>query len=209
MDQTFSSTTNDADTPFNPMTSNRGMGRGNGITTPWQDWEIEMLKTMITAGAAPSQIAHKINANKRTDLRSRNSVIGKAHRLGLNFGFLERKKTRVDNEVIIRKKKSKRKINPTEQRYDKHFLKQPSFKKEKHKVVVPDIPKPASCNNVYLPKWPGRHRCRHITGDPMRTGAFWCGAPCRGSWCTYHEKMVYTEPQPRKRKDRERLHSYR
>lgn len=50
-------------------------------TQNWTEEEIDTLRKMAAAGVAPPVIAHALK-------RTKNSVIGRAHRLGINFTFL-------------------------------------------------------------------------------------------------------------------------
>lgn len=123
----------------------------------WPPERIELLKQLWAEGLSASQIAAEFGL-------TRNAIIGKVHRLGLE------KRGRGQNMA-----RRPRTVRTTP------FKALPAIVKS---VPLPPEPElPPSCAPVTLMQLEDR-QCRWPVGD------LYCGAPADKSWCTYHARLA-------------------
>lgn len=127
--------------------------------------EIELID-LINMKISANEAAKKVG-------RSRNSVIGKSHRLGLSFLYKPKKRTGA--------KPGNRNANGG------------IFKI--HELVEPIAPpkQPEFLGLTLFEMNDGFNQCRFIDDK------LYCGQPSEGSWCSYHRKIVYHSISERSR----------
>ena len=146
----------------------------------WTSQEIEALKALVSLGNSASFIGKRLG-------RTRNAIIGQAHRLNLNWPKKDRP------PAPPKKKKTTKKMFNIGIRA--------AIAKTTFKPIERVEPPPE--NKIKNPKAPcylreiGPEQCRSIIGDP-RNGVC-CGLPSkRGSYCREHARKYYqdyTRPQ--------------
>lgn len=146
------------------------------MTGDWSDDEIERLKSLWTDGLSASQIARALGSG-----RSRNSVIGKAHRLGL-MG-----RATAPNPAGPRVPKAPR--APKQRR-------SPVTASERQKTIAAQAaiahPEPARLDNgqlITMADLASTH-CRWPHGDPLAADFHFCGqAQIKDSpYCDFHKR---------------------
>jgi len=161
----------------------------------WTDDRVELLKKLWAEGLSASQIALQLGE------ASRNSVIGKVHRLGLAgrakapaAAMPRQRKPRTSGAVV-------RVTRPVAVRgntalaavpvYDEQVAPAPRIATEN---VVPIGQR---CNILEL----GTGRCRWPVGDPGAADFFFCGGKTIGvsPYCGYHARIAYHPPAERRR----------
>ena len=150
--------------------------RGNKHINPWTDERVELLKKLWGGGLSGSQIAGELCCGL-----TRNSVIGKVHRLGLPT------RARVNGEAGSLAR----------------GLRKPRAKRQSRAVAWK---RPLSPENII----PVRQRrtllqltentCRWPIGDPATPEFFFCGArPLDGlPYCNYHSRAAYQPASERR-----------
>jgi len=135
------------------------------------DWDEEKIRELTQAwglGVPASDIADRLGISK-------NSIIGKAHRLGLP-GRPSPIKRAPDQDMAVRKVRAARRARVVPRLAD---------------LVPRDEGLPAASASATL----DRHQCLWPVGDerPLR----FCGAAiCRGSYCADHAEMAYLPRKP-------------
>lgn len=157
------------------------------VVLSWTEERVSALHRMVASGLTAEQIAAELGGV------SRNGVIGKVHRLGLNFARAGTvwpkapapKTARVAKPSIPRKPAPRPApvvMAPPEPEID----------------PTPKLwPKPAGAEAVALDELRARH-CRMPLWDILARGGLYCGKPVRAageSWCAACAKLVY-EPRP-------------
>lgn len=178
----------------------RGAGRGarrdqagvamNDGSNFWTAERVELLKKAWADGFSASQIAEQVGA------RSRNSVIGKVHRLKLP----SREKQNVPRVPRRRKPKD---LAPNAPKHPWRDLSVPRVKPPTPVPVQPVQPVEASMENRRTILTLKHGECRWPHGDPRDKENFWfCGesqAPER-PYCWKHCGMAYANPADRRRR---------
>lgn len=141
----------------------------------WGDAEIRLIKDEWGAGKTAAEIAAQLNG------RSRNAVLGKAHRLGLPPRFIR-------DTGAMAKKKEKKKSAASRETVTDHHVSDVRYQPEEtpaNLVSLLDL-KNGQCS------WP--------YGDPKEPGFGFCGAECKAGsvYCAGHHKRAF---QPSWRKD--------
>jgi hypothetical protein len=141
------------------------------MSETWTDERITQLTTLWTAGSSASAIGNLLGV-------SRNAVIGKAHRLGLEKPVIEKPQQQV--AVIM----EARRVRHNECKRIRHAL---------MRSAAPPKPKPAPVivlhPSLNIPLMDlGPNQCRYIAGDDYLA----CGRPTEGgSWCRHCENIVF------------------
>ena len=148
------------------------------------------LRLFYLKGLSCSQIAAELGSGI-----TRNAVIGKIHRLGLDG---RPKPERVQKErkqkAVLNSRRWRAKHNPT------HLF--AMINGSDPGYVEP------SCDELIIPIEQRRTlieltdtTCRFPIGDPATEGFYFCGGhPVGGKpYCSFHCRLAYTKPEPRKR----------
>jgi GcrA cell cycle regulator len=147
---------------------------GNGSTMPWSADDENTLCRMWADGYSASEIGVVVG-------RSRNSCIGKVHRLGLSerSPHAKRKAARVNRPQAPR---------PLRIASVKPLI--AYSRPKKVKLEVPLMEKPVSLNVQLMELKPGRMECRWIEGEPTSGMCGHVVAPGR-SYCPFHAAIAY------------------
>lgn len=147
----------------------------------WTEDRISKLRALWAVGLTTAQIARVLNTSK-------NSVIGKAHRLELQGRPSPIVKAGTPSKrAYVRRSQSKRVVRATMQAV-------PTTSKPKvtRMNVEPFVPPPAPPPRVVVLR--PNSECCWPFGDPRnRTEFRYCDAPCRGSYCPEHRKLAYVK----------------
>lgn len=156
---------------------------------PWSKEEIQLLEEMASKGHSSREISEALKD------RTRNAVLGEAHRRGIKVG---KKKEPAKGRKRDRRKEASNviglKTKPTPER------RPPAVKPEPVEAIVVHLPKPV----VHVqpdprPKREGilfinreRFQCAYIFGNAQGAETRCCGAPVvSGSWCEEHRAKVF------------------
>lgn len=160
----------------------------------WNDGQVETLKSMWREGGSASEIARALGNGA-----TRNTVIGKVHRLKLDA----RSNTVVRAEkatapIVRRTSPSAPPPRPARPHGNKG---QPKAAAIQHRVAMAEakppvampVPKglPEPSERLRLSDVAGR--CKWCEGDPLTPDHSFCGQPVKGgtSWCPSHYSRVY------------------
>lgn len=148
------------------------------ISPPFTDDEVETLKRLLHEGKSRKQIAMEIG-------RSRNSVCGKIHRLGLSTPHVPKaaKPVPIAPKAIRPKPVKPAKIKPV---------------KPMGGIMLQAALEPAKPLNMTFMDL-GYGDCRWIIGDPAGLDTLYCGSktPDGKPYCASHHTLCYT-PVPRR-----------
>jgi len=162
-----------------------------GPSSIWTEERVAQLKQLWAAGKSCQQIADEFGAGI-----TRNSIIGKSHRLGLSSrGGSE------DHPKVRQERAEKKRARRAKHRAKMHLAKMPALP-----VAVTDLPQ-AKCADQDTPT---HQRCTILTvrdglcrfpvGDPRDPNFFLCGAPTnrRGSrpYCPHHAEIALSQREP-------------
>jgi GcrA cell cycle regulator len=161
----------------------------------WTDDRVELLKKLWSDGLSASQIAGELGGI------SRNSVIGKVHRLGLSgrakspsSSVPRQRKPRAHGHMmrIARPGIRGNTALATMRAYDAELESEPA-------LIENIIPLGQRCSILELTD----SKCRWPIGDPSSTDFFFCGGkPIEGlPYCGYHSRIAY-QPAADRRRDR-------
>jgi len=143
----------------------------------WTEERVARLRKLWAEGNSASRIAKQLGGV------SRNAVIGKVHRLGLNG---RQKKYGLQTSVI-------------DNRIKGAALKRKQIAAAKALgaliASMPPIDPTLTIATI------GENRCRYINGDPLADGTLCGRTTTGGAWCIMHHRLVY-EPAKQKAKVR-------
>ena len=158
----------------------------------WTEERVARLRKLWAEGNSASRIAKQLGGV------SRNAVIGKVHRLGLNG---RQKKYGLQTSVI-------------DNRIEGAALKRKQIAAAKAlaKAKQPVKPPRLSLDGALIASMPpidptltiatiDENRCRYINGDPLADGTLCGRTTTGGAWCIMHHRLVY-EPAKQKAKVR-------
>ena len=162
-------------------------------TPTWTDDKIKLLSELWSEGYSASQIAAKIGGV------SRNAVIGKVHRLGLQ----SRK------ETVAKKPRPQRTPASSKTSGRSTLARQPTIFRSGANLTVAfveeaeeEIIAPLISSNV-VPAFPritllelNTRTCKWPIGDPTRDDFRFCGATIEAGkvYCSYHACLAYQRP---------------
>jgi len=157
--------------------------------TGWSTERIDLLKKLFADGLSASEIAAEIGG------LTRNAVIGKVHRLGLNRDGAPRigrakPYTRRSPEDVQRARRlgqTQRRARESAEEHDRE---------PEAMDLAPDLISATAVTLVDL----HTGMCRWPHGDPADLATFrYCGDPSRehGPYCPRHSRMAYQKPAPR------------
>jgi GcrA cell cycle regulator len=161
----------------------------------WTDDRVELLKKLWADGLSASQIAAELGGI------SRNSVIGKVHRLGLAG--------RAKRPAAAMPRQRKPRSQATMMRITRPAIRGNTVLAALH-AFEPEIePEPEVCENI-VPIGQrcsllelGEGKCRWPIGDPTAPDFFFCGGKTIEGlpYCGYHSRIAY-QPVVDRRRDR-------
>jgi GcrA cell cycle regulator len=151
-------------------------------TSNWTDERIDLLKAKLLEGKSASQIAAELRGGA-----TRNSVIGKIHRLKL-----QRPKTKQVRTYQEKKPKRSRAFVLDDHRQRSTLLHRRGALPPFPSKVFTGPEEPAYLPRVALVDL-DRHGCHWPMGDPLLAGFGFCGCPARGgsSYCDEHHRRAY------------------
>lgn len=156
----------------------------------WTDEAVEELKRMWDRGMTTGQIAKALNVTK-------NSIIGKVHRLCLTARPSPIKKTDIveeEKKATPKEKSVKEKNKPAKQAQVKA---QPAQEAKASKAAAKPAAKtsPTETANIPLVKL-DNHTCRWPMGDPRDDDFCFCGKRVRTgqTYCEEHAAVAYVKP---------------
>ena len=152
----------------------------------WTDEAVEELKRMWDRGMTTGQIAKALNVTK-------NSIIGKVHRLCLTARPSPIKKT--DLAETEKKNTKKEKSNKEKNTQVKQAPAKATAAKETKTVKPVAKPVAAETTNIPLVKL-DNHTCRWPMGDPRDDDFCFCGKRVRTgqTYCEEHAAVAYVKP---------------
>ncbi|MEM0900210.1 MAG: GcrA family cell cycle regulator [Pseudomonadota bacterium] len=187
----------------------------------WTDDRVDMLKKLWTEGLTASQIAAKLGGV------SRNAVIGKVHRLKLESRANPSKSSRTQPRAATPRPSVPRKprvgaggygtggsigagistspapVIQTTQRVGATVMKAEVETKalaELDTRPVEEVVVPIARKLTLLEL--NEKTCKYCYGDPLTDDFYFCGHDVDGDspYCKYHSKLVYQQPQDRRRR---------
>jgi GcrA cell cycle regulator len=163
--------------PLQPVTRVPGQG---GPKYAWTDERVALLQQYVLDGLAASDAAQRMPINEGETL-TRNSMIGKAKRLGIRFGSKD-----LSASILWEKPKMPKSPKLPVAK----ILCKPASEKRK--------PAPSGFLHVSLMEL-AHTGCRFPLGDPHDDNFSYCGRRWQGEtgpYCAFHRAIAY---QPRKR----------
>lgn len=159
----------------------------------WNNERVDLLKKLWTQGLSASQIAVRLGGGV-----SRNAVIGKVHRLGLEKRADPRLRLTPTRSHELRKARRKAEAKPKLHVRSDNRPYAPTF------AATPLPPEPSRPRKLFKLIDLEDLQCRYVFGDP-RGSEPWGFCGCRtapgSSYCMGHHAKVYT-PAPEKRHGR-------
>lgn len=144
--------------------------------TSWTEDEDAVIKANAKDLSA-SQVAKMLSG------RSRNSVIGRAHRMGLSFA-----KSPGLVQMLARRPKPPRvprAVTNKASGFVRRVAEPPRLKAEPIPAEPPNEQPTASILSVRI------GQCKWPLGDPQHPDFGLCGKSCTGTYCTAHSRMAY------------------
>jgi GcrA cell cycle regulator len=162
----------------------------------WTDERVELLKKLWSDGLSASRIAAELGGI------SRNSVIGKVHRLGLSgrakspSASMPRQRKPRSHGPIMRVARPSIRGNTALAQLHSY---EPELEPEPE-LIDNIIPIGQRCSILEL----NESKCRWPIGDPSTPDFFFCGGkPIEGfPYCGYHSRIAYQPPADRRRERR-------
>ncbi|MCC3246701.1 GcrA family cell cycle regulator [Methylocystis sp. WRRC1] len=150
------------------------------VNRPWTEKEIEIVRDMWGTAASAAEIGKLLG-------RTKNSVIGRAHRMGLANA------AKPQHAPITKPPRPAKARKPKER-----------------ELSVPEII-PPPIDHIEIPEGVSfadlrANGCRWVIGNPEDLTC--CGAPAShagSAWCSHHRALVYVRPRKR---DRSKLSKY-
>lgn len=156
----------------------------------WSQEDLEKLWELIQAEYSPREIAFKMN-------RTKNSIIGKAHRLGWGFknkpilGTPSKKQGSPISRAQPKPNKPPRldmpKVKANKRKSFRYAAREPQGK---GRIVRKEIAKPKEFDTTL----PEKGKCKYANGNGAPWD--WCqnSAEPGSPWCTTHREIVYEKP---------------
>lgn len=158
----------------------------------WTDEAVEELKRMWDRGMTTGQIAKALGVTK-------NSIIGKVHRLCLTARPSPIKKASVSSDKPTEKVEKTKKVTKSPKKAEKteKIEKAENTKSESSAIVVEvkkDSPASAEETNIPLVKL-DNHTCRWPLGDPKDDDFCFCGRKIKTgqTYCEEHAAIAYVK----------------
>lgn len=175
------------------------MGTGNPNPHARTDWAPfdEMLKAGYSEGKSAGTLAQEINALGGQTV-TRNSVIGRIHRLGLTGSA--RAKASAPAPRLARSAPSAPRVIEPKRGTSRAGMLTPSEFPQHGAPSVAEAPLPPERKIAAAPPPPGADStCNWPIGDPLRPGFSFCGRPStrddRGRcYCPEHRAIAFTTP---------------
>ena len=165
--------------------------------SPWTDAKVLALEKLWESGASATLIADELS--KDGSKITRNSVIGKVHRLGLT------REKPIPNKTVRRKRINGSRTRITNSSRPRPAPKAPTMRPH-HLIDEVRLPDPKNRVPLLMAR---DHHCRAIVDyeGGLKEKAICCGETTpwialngikrRSSWCNYHRKLYLTPPKPR------------
>jgi GcrA cell cycle regulator len=165
------------------------------VTMNWTDDRVELLKKLWSDGLSASQIAAELGGI------SRNSVIGKVHRLGLS-GRAKSPSSAVPRQRKPRAHGHMMRIARPGIRGNTALAPMHAYDTEiepEPELIENIIPIGQRCSILEL----NESKCRWPIGDPSSADFFFCGGKTADGlpYCGYHSRVAY-QPAADRRRDR-------
>ncbi|MDB5445644.1 MAG: GcrA cell cycle regulator [Phenylobacterium sp.] len=156
----------------------------------WTDERVDLLKTLWAEGASCSQIAKQIGGT------TRNAVIGKVHRMGLQGRDTPRQPGRIVPASVApaKSRPARRTHAPPRLAVAGNGAVYEAAPDLSPAPLIKDPPGLATMTTL------GPHMCKWPIGDPREPGFTYCGKRTGGTFCEPHAARAYT-PAPAKRKN--------
>ena len=146
----------------------------------WTDRMVEELKSLWQTGLTTSEIAKKLGVSK-------NSIVGKVHRLSLS-----------GRPSPIRKKEETKKTKPIKiKRAEKKADPEPIENEVMEEKALPEKPlKEEKKSDIVRLTDLDNHTCRWPLGDPKDENFHFCGKKTRTgqTYCDEHSAIAYVKP---------------
>lgn len=158
----------------------------------WTDEAVEELKRMWDRGMTTGQIAKALNVTK-------NSIIGKVHRLCLTARPSPIKKNDTNKEEAAKtEKKNSKKVSLTSAKQKRKNVAQQTPAAAATPVVKevkPEVKPVTETTNIPLVKL-DNHTCRWPMGDPRDDDFCFCGKRIKTgqTYCEEHAAIAYVKP---------------
>lgn len=162
----------------------------------WTDEMVDQLRAMWAEGLTTGEIGKRLGVSK-------NSIVGKVHRLGLS-GRPSPIKKKEENETIAASVET-----PTKPAKEKNVAKEPKVTKPKAEKAVVTTENPTEKNIVKTECQPkihnhggktmltdlDNHTCRWPLGDPKDENFHFCGRKVRigQTYCDEHANIAYVK----------------
>ena len=161
----------------------------------WTEERVELLKKLWAEGLSASRIAAELGGV------SRNSVIGKVHRLGLS-GRAKSASASVPRQRKPRTHQHMMRIARSGVRGNTALAPMPVYEtnlEPEPEVIENIIPIGQRCSILEL----NESTCRWPIGDPSAADFFFCGGKTAAGmpYCAYHSRLAY-QPAADRRRDR-------
>ena len=163
----------------------------------WTNEHIATLKRLWKQGLPTSQIALQLG-----DWCTKNSVIGKAHRLnlpgrqGLNTTPTRSTTTRVPKRPVAQRRKKQKSAEPKATSAKETVVKEPTKRQRRRKASDVTMPVFRKLNLMEL----SNTTCRWPLGDPHHKRFCFCGNDTNNPpYCTYHAKLAFEPLTGRRR----------
>lgn len=142
-----------------------------------------------------SVIAEKINTEYGCSF-SRNAVIGKIHRLGLQG---QGRRPSITDAAV--KKREERRAPKKTAAVESYHTEPPRPAQVAAEVVDVEVAPPDNTSPRVSILDIGPGTCRYPIGDPLREDFGFCGAACHVEkpYCTHHHQIAYVPIQPKKK----------
>ncbi|CAK7192312.1 hypothetical protein COMNV_00505 [Commensalibacter sp. Nvir] len=167
----------------------------------WNEKAVARLRELWLQGLSTAEIGRHLNVTK-------NAVVGKVHRLGLEGRPSPIRKPRVKNskeeaDLKQNSKPSEKEIKPSKTGQDQYIKQARSEKKNDLKNRLTDKIKKPKIEFVAIEETPKKRpytECCWPIGDPGTKGFHFCGAPAIPGkpYCLEHIQIAYVKLRDRK-----------
>lgn len=156
----------------------------------WTSGEDDILRDLWLEGVSTRRIALALT-HAGYAARTRNAVIGRVHRLGLNFQGHQQ-----NGGVQQRAIKARRKHRSPDRKASA-VRARPAPKPRPDAAPVAPLNRPLIGEDALQP---GLH-CRAVAEPDADGNARYCGHPAHngGSWCAHHDALVFDRSKPKRR----------
>jgi GcrA cell cycle regulator len=176
------------------MTKPKEIKLKGGAVSTWSEEDNETLRRMAAQRFSGSQIAAELG-------RTRNSVIGRAARMGVQLLGMAHFSGRVLTAGGVQPARRERthRARPMVLR---------PLQPVPLDIIPPPVPEPVPAGDPVTLDQLTRQSCRYIAGDPLKDAAPFCGAARKAgsAYCAAHHALCYV-PAPRIKETRLRVYA--